>query len=208
AEDYESHFWLHDAFVGNSSEDSTAYLYFMSKFNRTRGRGQSYGGYERNRLYLNRAGEGFVEVGGVFGLGFQEDSRNVVAEDLDGDGRMDLVFTSFATWPENAQTLRVFESRIDAAGSWIGLRIQPSKGSPSPVGAQVRIRYGPGRTAVRTVVAGDGYRSQSSTTVHFGLGSETAVESLECVWPGGSRRLLKEPAPNRYHTVSAPEVRP
>ncbi|MBL9139583.1 MAG: CRTAC1 family protein [Verrucomicrobiales bacterium] len=204
-EDYEAQFWLHDAFVGNSSEDSTAYLYFMSKFNRTRGRGQSYGGYERNRLYLNRNGRAFVEVGGVFGLGSQEDSRNVVSEDLNGDGRMDLVFTSFAAWPRNAQTLRIYESQLDPVGSWIGLRLRPSKGVPSPIGVEVRLHFGTGRTVVRSWVTGDGYRSQSSATVHFGLGSETSVTSLECLWPGERRVLLKNPAPNRYHTVSAPE---
>ncbi len=204
-EDYESQFWLHDVFIGGSAEDSTSYLYFMSKFNRTRGRGQSYGGYERNRLYLNRQGRSFLEVGGVFGLGFQEDARNVVAEDLDGDGRMDLVVTSFEPWPRREQTLRLYQSELPDTGRWIGVHLRASRAVTSVIGTEVRLRYGTGQNSVRSVVGGDGYRSQSSTTLHFGLGTESVVESLEILWPNRPALLLKNPAPNRYHTVSAPD---
>ena len=105
--DYESEFWRHDVFVGDSAADSAVYLYFQAKFGRTRGRGDSYGGYERNRLFLNQRGESFVEAGHLFGVGLQEDSRNVVADDLDGDGRVDLLVTGFEAWPQAQQTLRV-----------------------------------------------------------------------------------------------------
>ena len=41
----------------------------------------SYGGYEKNRLLLNRRGESFVEVGHLMGVALEQDSRNVVADD-------------------------------------------------------------------------------------------------------------------------------
>ncbi|PYI82305.1 MAG: hypothetical protein DME26_18185, partial [Verrucomicrobia bacterium] len=59
--DYESEFWLHDIFVDETIDDVAATSYLMGKFSRTRGSGWSYGGYEKNRLYLNQRGESFVE---------------------------------------------------------------------------------------------------------------------------------------------------
>jgi len=85
--DYESEFWLHDVYVSSSKEDNVLAGYFSAKMSRTRGQGWSYGGYENNRFFLNQRGQSFVEVSHLLGLAIGEDSRAVVADDLDGDDR-------------------------------------------------------------------------------------------------------------------------
>jgi hypothetical protein len=42
-----------------------------------------------------------------------------------------------------------------------------------------------GARLVRELDGGNGYASQSSKTVHFGLGAVERVESVEIRWPGG-----------------------
>src|SRR5204862_4660637 len=103
--DCESGFWLHDIFLDETIDDVAATSYLMGKFSRTRGSGWSYGGYEKNRLYLNQRRESFVEIGHLAGVALEQDSRNVVAEDLDGDGRVDLLVTTLEVWPQTKQTL-------------------------------------------------------------------------------------------------------
>src|SRR5437660_12716335 len=44
-----------------SSDVCSSDLYLIDKFGRTRGQGWSYGGYEKNRLYLNQGGESFTD---------------------------------------------------------------------------------------------------------------------------------------------------
>lgn len=200
--DYESEYWLHDLYVGNSQVEPVAYLYFKTKFGRTRGRGQSYGGYEKNRLFLNQKGASFIEIGHLMGVALEQDSRNVVSDDLDGDGRMDLVVTSFEQWPEAKQTLRVYENGMKEGGNWVGFRFREESGGGSPIGVRVVLHYS-GHSAVRQIVTGDSYRSQHANTVHFGLGAATRVDSAEILWPNGEKATIREPALNRYHPIHA-----
>jgi hypothetical protein len=177
--------------------------YFLQKFSRTRGRGWSYGGYEKNRLFLNRGGESFIEVGQLAGVALEQDCRNVVADDLDGDGRIDLLVTTFEVWPEVKQTLQVFKNNLRDQGHWIGFRFREEGNGNSPVGARVTIHYN-SRSAVRQIVTGDSHRSQHSTAIHFGLGETQQVESAEVRWVNGRSVVLRSPALDRYYDISAP----
>jgi hypothetical protein len=205
--DYEPEFWLHDIYVGDSKDDPVANTYFQAKFSQTRGRGQSYGGYDKNRLYLNRGGESFFEAGYLMGVALEQDCRNVVADDLDGDGRVDLLVTTFEVWPEIKQTLCVFKNTATDSGNWIGFRLREEGGGRSPVGARITVRRC-GQTAVAVIVTGDSYRSQSANTVHFGLGTCTQVEQAEILCVDGARLVLTNLAANRYYSVSAWEKAP
>jgi hypothetical protein len=201
--DYEAEFWLHDLFIGEDVDDVTVTKYFLQKFSRTRGHGWSYGGYEKNRLFLNRAGESFVEIGQLAGVALEQDCRNVVADDLDGDGRMDLLVTTFELWPEVKQTLQVFKNKLTDQGHWIAFRFREQGNGKSPVGARVTIHYS-GRSAVRQIVTGDSHRSQHSTTIQFGLGEAEQVESVEIQWVNRGSVVLRSPAVDRYYDISAP----
>ncbi|HTL59578.1 MAG TPA: CRTAC1 family protein [Candidatus Limnocylindrales bacterium] len=200
--EYEPEFWLHDMFVGDEVDDVTASKYFIEKFSRTRGRGWSYGGYEKNRLFLNRAGKSFVEIGHLAGVALEQDCRNVVADDLDGDGRVDLVVTSLEVWPEVKQTMKVFKNSLQDGGHWIGFRFRDEGNGKSPVGARVTIQYG-GRNVVREIVNGDSHRSQHANTVHFGVGESSRVESAEIRWTNGKVTSLRDLAVDRYHDISS-----
>jgi hypothetical protein len=199
--DYEPEFYLHDIYAGTSRDDAAAFVYFRTKQTQTRGRGMSYGGYERNRLFWNDHGRTFLEVAHLMGVSLGEDCRNVVADDLDGDGRMDLLVTTFEAWPEVQQTLHIFRNELDTRENWIGFRFKETAGQPSPIGVRVSLHLA-GRTAVQTIVAGDAYRSQRASTLHFGLGAAERVEEVEIRWPSGKTVRIKEPPINQYHTVS------
>ena len=200
--DYEPEFWLHDIFVGETVDDLAATRYFTEKFNRTRGQGWSYGGYEKNRLFLNQHGESFLEIGHLAGVALEQDSRNVVADDLDGDGRVDLLLTTLEVWPEAKQTLQIFKNTLADAGHWIGFRFREEPGKTSPVGVHVTV-HNNGRSATRQIVTGDSHRSQHANTLHFGLGEADHVDRVEIQWPNGQTVTLTQPEVDRYHQIHA-----
>lgn len=201
--EYEPEFWLHDLYVDDAIEAHVAGAYLFRKFDRTRGRGWSYGGYEKNRLYLNRGGAGFVEAGHLFGVALEADSRNVVAEDFDGDGTPDLLVTTFEVWPRERQTLQIYRNRLAERGNWIGFRAAGPGGGDLPVGTRVTVRAG-GRQWVRAVINGDSHRCQHSGRLHFGLGRAATVEEVEVRWPDGQVTGLRAPEVNRYHVLRRP----
>jgi len=204
-QDYESEYWLHDRFVSGGKGDHAVQLYFQGKFGRTRGQGQSYGGYERNRLFLNQGGQSFLDAGHLMGVGLQEDGRNLVADDVNGDGRMDLILTTYEIWPDPRLTLRVFENRVAESGHWIGFRFREAISGSSPVGVQVELQADE-RRWIRQIVTGDSYRSQQPSVLHFGLGGSMQVDRATIRWPSGAVLELDQPALDRYHLVNAPAV--
>lgn len=201
--EYEPEFWLHDLYVDETVEDTVAGAYLFRKLDRTRGQGWSYGGYEKNRLYLNRGGAGFAEVAHLFGVALEADARNVVAEDLDGDGAPDLLVTTFELWPRERQTLKIYRNRLAGRGHWIGFARAGPGGGDLPVGTRVEVRAG-GRAWTRAVVNGDSHRCQHSGRLHFGLGEAAAVEEVAVRWPDGRQTVLRAPAVDCYHALSRP----
>jgi hypothetical protein len=202
--DYEGEFWLHDLFVEEAVDDVTASQYFIRKNTRTRGSGWSYGGYERNRLFLNQEGDSFIEIGHLAGVSLDQDSRNVVSDDLDGDGRVDLLVTTHEIWPEVKQTLKIFKNQVSDGGHWIAFRFREQGEGKSPVGVSVTIHY-ENRNATRHLVTGDSHRSQSANTIHFGLGHAQRIKSAEIRWVNGHSITLSNPEVDQYHNIKAPQ---
>jgi hypothetical protein len=200
--EYEPEFWLHHIYIDDAADDAAVTRYFMGEYQRTRGQGWSYGGYEKNRLFWNQQGTEFKEVGHLLGVALEEDSRCVVSTDLEGDGRMDLLVITRERWPGTNQTLRVYRNTLADAGNWIGFRLRDARGAPS-VGARVTVQSGH-CLAVRHTVAGDSFRSQQSSLLQFGLGAADRAERVEIRWPDGTVTTMKQPAINRYHVLTGP----
>lgn len=201
AKDYDTQFWCHDIYVATSSHDPALDAYFRAVGNRLYGNGQSYGGYEKNRLFLNQNGRAFLEVGFLAGLAMEEDCRNVVSDDLDGDGRLDLLVTTLEVWPQDRQSLHIFRNQIAAVGNWVGVRLREGGSACSPVGAKVTLITPNGHQQVRHLVTGDSFRSQHPSMAHFGLGTISQVDQIEIRCPNGHVQHLQNPALNQFHSV-------
>jgi len=123
-----------------------------------------------------------------------------VADDLDGDGKVDLLVTTYEEWPRPRQELRVLQNRCGESGNWIGFRLREGESGFSPVGAKVVLDLADGKQ-MRHLVTGDSYRSQSANTVQFGLSGATNVVSVEIRWPNGRKQGMPKPGVNQYHNI-------
>jgi len=194
-------FWCHDIYDG-TSEPNEALGLLMGKKMKALGSGaESWDGHQKNRLLMNLAGGGFVNVAFLMGVADAFDSRSAVSGDLDLDGRVDLVVVE--DHGLKGQRLHIYRNRLETGNHWIGIRLLEQGNGISPVGAVVSVHTAE-QTHVGRIVTGESVMGQHSTTLHFGLGSSTRVESIEVRWPGGMTRIVRDPEIDRYHRIEAP----
>ncbi|MCA9719551.1 MAG: VCBS repeat-containing protein, partial [Myxococcales bacterium] len=140
AEDYCTTFWRHDIYNETESLDPELNAYFLDSFQDVIDRGVSWNGYEHNKLFLGRVTPSaeFQELGFQLGVAFEDDSRSVVVDDLDLDGRPDLIvmFSRSRAGKIAGETqmerVAVFKNVWEHEHHWIGVRLG---GARSPIGA-------------------------------------------------------------------------
>ncbi|MCA8962087.1 MAG: ASPIC/UnbV domain-containing protein [Planctomycetes bacterium] len=99
-----------------------------------------------------------------------------------------------------------------ATGHWLQIELVGSASGRDAAGAEVTVRTAQG-AQTRIVKLGCGYLSTSSSILHFGLGAETIVESIEVRWPSGqTERRADVDADQRLRWVegsgTGPALRP
>ncbi len=152
--------------------------------------GGSWSGRERNCAYLNLGDGRFVNVSAVSGADYIDDSRAVVRIDWDGDGDLDLLLKG-----RTAPRLRVLRNEDSSGSHFLQVALTGSGANRDAIGALVQVRAG-GKLYTRRLYAGDGFLSQSSKVLHFGLGKAEQVESVSVHWPDGTTESFEAPGIN------------
>ncbi len=131
-------------------------------------------------VYLNRDGEGFVDVTARLGapVTTPRPGRGTAFGDLDNDGDLDAVVSNVHERPD------LFRLDVANDNHWTLLRLVGTVSNRSAIGARVRIVAG-GVAQVQEVRGGGSYNSQNDLRVHFGLGAADRIERLEVRWPNG-----------------------
>jgi tetratricopeptide (TPR) repeat protein len=140
--------------------------------------GKSWSGYQRSKLLHNRGGELFADVAAAAGVDDPGDGRGIGMADFDADGRLDLYVTNAD------QASLLYRNTTPDAGHWVAARLVGTRSNRSAIGARLTITAG-GVTQVREVDGGNGYASQSSRRLHFGLGAAERVDAAVVRWPSG-----------------------
>ena len=158
--------------------------------------GRSWSGHERNCVFLNTADNRFGNISAVSGLDFIDDGRAVAVVDWDHDGDLDL-------WLRNrtGPRLRLMKNQTANNRSFVAFRLEGTACNKDAIGARVEV-YLPKRKLVQTLVAGDGFISQSSKWLHFGVGDAKQILKVIVRWPGSSTETFDRiDIGKRYHLV-------
>jgi enediyne biosynthesis protein E4 len=166
----------------------------------------------REHLLLahNDHGKGFTDVSSESGEVFQQNwvGRGLAIGDLDNDGRLDAVVTT------NDGPAYVLHNEILTNNHWLLLKLVGHKSNRDAIGAQIKIVTSDGPQSAMVTTAGS-YLSSGDKRVHFGLGKQTQVSTIEIRWPSGITQTLKdvradqilqidEPVPGRNAPAGAP----
>ena len=84
--------------------------------------------------------------------------------------------------------------------NWLKVNCTGTASNLNGIGARVKIQSAMG-TQIREIRSGDGFRYMSTLNAHFGIGTDTEVESVTIYWPSGTVDVIENPAINTTLTV-------
>ncbi len=131
------------------------------------------------QLLLNAASCRLTEVSRNAGAPWQVPhlGRGLAVGDIDNDGRLDLLIVA------EGEPMAYFHNQ-GPAGHYFMLRLEGTRSNRDAIGARVTLTAG-GRRRFAERFGGGSFLSTSDPRLHFGLGEENRVESLEVRWPSG-----------------------
>lgn len=157
--------------------------------------------YKEPPLLAYNTGKGFVDVSALSGKVFDERwvGRGLAIGDIDNDGRVDAVFTT------NGGPAYVLRNETQTENHWLTLSLVGHKSNRDGIGAVIKLTTATGSQWV-TVTTGGSYLSASDKRAHFGLGAETAAQSIQIHWPSGIVQTLSNVRGDQTLTVDEPAM--
>ena len=142
---------------------------------------------QHDTMFRNLGGKVFSDVSEQMGpdfmtLGYHRGSAFV---DLNNDGFIDLVVTALGEKP------RFLLNNAINQNHWILLDLSGHKSNHDGIGAKITLTTASGRHLYNHATTSVGFMSSSDRRVHFGLGTENGIESIEILWPSGTIQRLE-----------------
>jgi len=125
-------------------------------------------------------------------------ARGSAFGDFDNDGQMDAVVSCL---DGKALLLR----NQGSSNHWVTINTVGSVSNRDGIGARLHVVSQSGASQYATVTTGGSYFSANDKRVHFGLGRDGAVRSLEIDWPSGTVQILHDVPVDRVLTVREPQ---
>ncbi|MFZ0429233.1 MAG: CRTAC1 family protein [Acidobacteriota bacterium] len=154
---------------------------------------------QEDQVFLNDGKGKFSDVSRDLGEHFSRTllSRGAAFADFDNDGDLDVLISNISG--------PAILLRNDGGNrrNWLSLDLRGRSSNRDGVGAVVSVQVG-GQKRVAYRKASSGYLSCSDPRVHFGLGDQTQVDSIEIIWPSGTAQVLKHVRANQILMVEEP----
>jgi len=135
-----------------------------------------------NFIFKNKQGLHFEDSTKEWGLDFGTYSNGAAYGDLDNDGDLDLVINNIN---DPALLLENTSEKLAKKNHYLRIRLKGDKFNPAAIGAVASV-FTDDLRQQKSVLSGRGYLSQPEQVLHFGLGDQTTIDSIQVKWPNGS----------------------
>jgi hypothetical protein len=103
----------------------------------------------------------------------------------------------------NDGEVHVLHNETQTSNHWIGLKLAGHKSNRDAIGAEVKVNTEHG-SQLAIVTTASSYLSSSDKRLHFGLGTDAVIESIEIRWPSGIIQKLQNVRGDRMVQVDEP----
>ena len=151
----------------------------------------------RGRAFLQQrdsAGHWVFEHSEDLGLDNPHFGQSSLFVDLNGDARLDYFWINM-DGPQAA-----FLNRGE--GNFISFRLPDDL---RHLGTRIHLESARGKSYTRQWVAGQGYLTDQTSELVFGLGDQTRVTKAVVSWPDGTSKVIENPSINRRHRLTMDE---
>ena len=152
------------------------------------------------RVFRNLGNGKFEDLTTQLGTDFQVAgaNRGIALADFDNDGSLEAAVCRLN------DTALLFKKKGGPANHWLVVQLQGNRSNRDAIGARIQLAMPSGLRQYQHVTTANGIYSASEKRVHFGLGSEDAVKSIEILWPGGTRQTLQDIQADRILKITEP----
>lgn len=152
-----------------------------------------------NTVFRNLGGRKFAALTGEAGFESQPPSRHrgSAVGDFNGDGKLDVVVSAIDAPAE------IWMNDSPGPNHWIEFKLEGTKSNRDGIGARIKVVTKSG-AQYNHMTASCGYASSSAGPVHFGLGANATVDSVEIHWPSGIVQSMKDVAADRVIVTKEP----
>ncbi len=156
-----------------------------------------------NYVYKNEGTLKFSDQSMNWGLDEPTFSNGAVYVDLDNDGDLDVVINNI----DGAAMLYENHINDEKKNSYLDIKFQGSLKNINGIGAKV-ILYQKGITQNFLNNPYRGYISSVTPIMHFGLGANPVIDSLEVYWPGNLKQCIKNVKSNQIFSLRIQDAVP
>ena len=119
----------------------------------------------------------FTDRATELGLTHNAQGRGLICTDYNTDGKVDVFIAN------NGNSPTVFRNDHDNDNHFIGIDLIGIEQNLEAIGARVTVRTASG-AQIGEVQLGNAYLSHGPATLHFGLGQDDVIESIDVWWLG------------------------
>ena len=146
-----------------------------------------------NVAFRNRGDLTFEDVGGAWGFDSTRISQGMALADLDGDGDLDVVVNCLNDGP--------LVYRNNGSKPRLAVRLKGRSPNTRGIGARVTVLTPGLLSQSQEMVSGGRYLSSDDAVRTFAAGSVTNRLTVEVVWRGGARSILRDVLANQIIEV-------
>ena len=155
-----------------------------------------------NRVYINNRDGSFDDLSNIVGFSDAQMARGLACSDIDRDGDIDVLLMNIngLVIPGEEINIRMYQNELDEKNNWIQFSLEGTKNNFDAFGSFLKVFVG-GEVLLKELNGGSSHASQNSSVLHFGLGTQSVVDSVLVYWPGGKYQSLYNPEINLRHHV-------
>ena len=155
--------------------------------------------YDPNKLFLNNGDGTFDDISALANIEDTLRSRGAVYADFDKDGRLDIMVSNIHNNPDSAH-VSYYHNVTQNTNHWVEFSLQGVQSNRDAYGAHVTI-WLDGIPTLAEIGGGSSHASKNSSIMHFGVGQNTSVDSVNIVFPSGITTKLQDVAVDQRYAI-------